>query len=134
VKELTRAQVLAGIATVVVAGAIAAGIFVAGSPEEERSRRLDSRRADDLSDIARRVDLFWTRNGRVPATLDDLAQVDGAKISAADPVTKQPYEYRPMGDRFELCAVFEEPSDHRGTFWSHGSGRQCFNREAQKVR
>jgi hypothetical protein len=137
-KQLTRGQAVAVAATIVVIGTISAAIFVLGSPTDERSRRLDQRRVDELAGIADRVDLFWTRNGRVPASLDELRQAPGAGITTADPVTNQPYEYRPLGESFELCAVFEQSSaesaPHRGTFWSHGPGRHCFRREAQKIR
>jgi hypothetical protein len=130
--------VLAIVATIAVVGAIAAAMFVLGSPVEERSRRLDERRVEDLSNIAQRVDLFWTRNGRVPVTLDELRQAPGGSITTADPVTNQPYGYRALGDSFELCAEFEQPSrgesPYRGTFWAHGAGRQCFRRDVQKVR
>jgi hypothetical protein len=129
---------LAALATIVVVGAIAAAMFVLGSPADERSRRLDQRRVDDLSSIAQRADLFWTRNGRLPVSLDELRQAPGGSITIADPVSKHAYEYRPSQNTFELCAVFERPSHEsapdRDTFWSHGAGRQCFKREVQKVR
>jgi hypothetical protein len=50
----------------------------------------------------------------------------------ADPITARPYEYRKAGDdRYELCAVFDRPSEDGqrmvdDPFWSHSSGRYCF--------
>jgi hypothetical protein len=137
-KAFSRGQLLAGAVTIVVTGTIAAGIFVLGSPAEERRRRLDERRIENLSEIAQAVDLYWTRHGRLPSSLEELRREPGATIADTDPVTHRAYEYRPATDRYELCAAFDRASDrsspYRGAFWSHGAGRQCFQREVQKVR
>jgi hypothetical protein len=132
VKRLSRSQVLAGVVLVVAIGAIAAGLFALGSPADERARRLDQKRVDDLSQIAEAIDSYWTQQGRLPASVQDLERERGFEIPAADPVTNQPYEYRVTKNRFELCAVFERPSESGRTFWSHGAGRRCFEREPTK--
>jgi hypothetical protein len=138
VKGLTRGQILAGVVIAAAAGAIAAGLFAVGSPSAERARRLDQRRVDHLEYIGSMIDLYWTRHGRLPSSLEELSRESGVDIATEDPVTNRKYEYRPSTGRFELCAVFEHASDqsspHRGAFWSHAAGRQCFEREVQKVR
>jgi hypothetical protein len=139
VSGFSRDWIVGGLVTVAVLAAIAAGIGLIGSPADERVRQLDERRVQDLTGVARTVDLFWTRNGRLPASLDELAKEPGASITTSDPSTNAAYEYQAIDARtYELCAQFETDSAELrrpgGTdFWSHGPGRQCFRREAQKV-
>ena len=137
---MTRAQLTGAVVTVAVTAAIVAGIYLLGSPAEERARRLDERRVQDLSGIARAVDVYWTRNTRLPASLEALRTETGANITIADPAADMAYEFRPLeGERYELCAVFEGESrdSDRGFdagFWLHRAGRQCFQRAAESVR
>jgi hypothetical protein len=137
---MTREQVAGTVVTVAVTAAIVAGIVLLGSPAEERARRLDERRVQDLSGIAGAVDVYWTRNMRLPASLEALHTETGANITIADPATGTTYAFRPLeGDTYELCAVFEGESrdSDRGIdagFWSHRAGRQCFDRAAESVR
>lgn len=137
-KRLSRAQVAGGALTVVVAVSVAAGLFLAGSPSEERERRLDERRVGDLAGIAEAADVFWTRHGRVPATLDELTREPGSSVRGTDPETGAAYELLPgRGASFEVCARFARPSDAARAgdgFWRHGAGRQCFRRDARAVR
>lgn len=136
--RLSRAQLAGGALTAVVAVAVAAGLYLAGSPADERQRRLDERRVADLTGIADATDVYWTRHGRVPATLDELRREPGAALTASDPETGEAYELHPEGGKsFEICARFAQPSDARRAgdgFWRHGAGRQCFKREARSVR
>jgi hypothetical protein len=136
----SRAGVMGIVVTVVVAVAIVAGVFLLGSPAEERARRLDGRRVQDLSEISRAVDVYWTRRASLPATLQALRAETGADTTVTDPGTNAPYEFRAVeGPKYELCAVFEAESgasdrEVGAAFWSHRSGRQCFERDAANVR
>jgi hypothetical protein len=136
----SRAQVTGTVVAVVVTAAIVTGIYELGSPSEERARRLDERRVQDLSGIARAADVYWTRHMRLPASLEALQTETGANITIADPDTGMIYEFRPLeGEKYELCAVFngESRDSERGVdagFWSHRDGRQCFQRAAELVR
>ena len=126
------------VGTAVVA-AIAAGLVLIGSPSAERMRRLDEIRERDLAQLANAIDLYWKREGELPASLDALADVRGASFrSTMDPSTSQPYSYRAIdASRYELCASFEarDPDgDYGDRFWSHGVGRKCFELDAQKQR
>ena len=138
-KKLSRPQVLGGLVTVVVIAAVAMGIFLIGSPAEERVRRLDERRVQDLANIARAVDLYWTRHASLPPSLEELLKEPGGNVRSTDPSTSDLYEYRPLETQaYELCARFEHDSQQAGGptgdgFWSHGTGRQCFRRDAQKI-
>jgi hypothetical protein len=125
---------------VVVAAAVIAGLILLGAPAEERARRLDERRVQDLSGIARATDVYWTRTSRLPASLDELRRETGAEVLSTDPASGAPYQFRALdGAQYELCATFDgesRESDRGGEagFWSHRAGRQCFQREAMPVR
>ena len=108
-------HVLIGLAIGVVVVAVVSGLIVLGPPSEQRARRLDDRRVEDLHGITCAVDLYWTRHGRLPAFLDELSGESGVNISSHGPRTTQLYEYRVLGDKtYELCAHFQrdlpEPS------------------------
>jgi hypothetical protein len=136
----SRAQIAGTLVTVAVTAAVVAGIYVLGSPLEERARRLDERRVQDLSGISQAIDVYWTRQSGLPASLDQLRTETGATVSVTDPVTSAPYEFRTLDERkYELCAVFEgESRDSErllsAGFWTHRAGRQCFERAAENVR
>jgi len=137
---LSLRQATMGVVIVAVISAIVAGILLLGSPANERTRRLDARRVNDLLALARATDLYWTRHERLPASIDELVQEPGFSVSAQDPGTGVPYEYSAVDEKtYELCASFAQSAtlvEHRldGDFWTHGEGRQCFRREAQEVR
>lgn len=132
-------RIVLGVAITAVVLAVAFGLFLVDPPARQRMRRLDERRAADLRGIGEAVDLFYTRHERMPASLDELSGEPGVNVSAHDPSTAAPYEYRALGgDSYELCAVFtfstaEEPEWRRGGFWAHSAGRHCFRLEAREV-
>ena len=117
---------LAG-AAVAVAAAVAAGLWLAGSPLEERARRID-----DLGLLAAALEQHWSRTRELPDTLAALDAPSRRPLQLADPVSEIPYDYRRLGrTRFELCASFERASAEHGdprqsSFWAHGAGRHCF--------
>ena len=155
--------VFSGLAIGAVVVAVVGGLIVLGPPSEERARRLDERRVEDLRGITRGVDLYWTRHGRLPSSLGDLSSESGVSVSAGDPGTAQAYELRVLdAATYELCASFERTSavgrpdqsptyigvlpapqdpgdsvdraqDVSEDFWSHGVGRRCFWMDAQEV-
>src|SRR5687768_9736947 len=114
----SRAQVAGTVVTVAVTAAVLAGIYLLGSPSEERARRLDERRVQDLSGISQAIDVYWTRQSNLPASLEQLRSETGASITVVDPLTGAPYEYRLVDDgRYELCASFEgESRESEGRF------------------
>jgi hypothetical protein len=135
---MTPGRLLAIAIGVVVAASVAIGLAVIESPSKARSRRLDERRAGDLAQLARDVDLFHRRRGALPASLEELEFEPGLALQRRDPETGASYEYRALAaDRFELCAVFARASDvpssdSRRQFWTHGAGRQCFVERPRK--
>ena len=128
-------KVVGVIVVLVVLGALGGGFYFVGPPAEERARRLDARREIDLQRLRLAADLYWTRNKRLPASLDALATEAGTDIYSRDPQTGAPYTYVVKGeDAYELCAEFVRPSEGRGDFWSHPAGRHCYAISAKEIR
>jgi hypothetical protein len=69
--KLTPGTVLFGAAVATVITAVAAGLFILGSPTEERARRIDDRRVADLKGIVAATDLYWTRHSGSPVRLPE---------------------------------------------------------------
>ena len=126
---MTGKRTLALILVFVVAAAVTTGIVIIGSPGEERTRRLDARRIEDLQGISAAIAVYHKRHQRVPMSLEELSMEPGLSSIPRDPVTGQPYGYRSLNaNSYELCGAFErETVDARAAdFWSHGAGTQCF--------
>jgi len=122
-----RLAVAVSIAAVV--AAVVAGLWVIGSPAEQRLLRFDERRASDLLQLSQAANWHHSERRALPTSAAEL--VDGRRLSRLplDPATNEPYEYRPTGERkFELCAVFARASraEDAKDFWYHDAGRQCF--------
>jgi len=125
---------LLGAVTVVVAAAVVSGFLLLGSPQDERLRRLDSRRLADLRAIATSVQSAYRerRENGTPDSSEVLAVPAYHGPDHRDPVTGEAYGYRVTGPgRLELCATFQtEVRDadletwERG--WGHPVGRACF--------
>ena len=71
-------SVLFGASVITVIVAVGVGLFILGSPAEERARRVDDRRVEDLQGIVAATDLYWTRHSRLPVSLDELTAEPGA--------------------------------------------------------
>ncbi len=134
---MTGRGVVGLVVALVVGAAVAAGVVMMGSPGEARARRLDARRVGDLAQIARQIDVLWSRHERLPASLDDLQSELGLELTAADPETGEPYPYRVLEPpRYELCATFAtasagEPVELAERFWVHDRGLVCFELAAE---
>lgn len=125
--------------TAAVVAVVIGGILLLDSPAEERSRRLDERRVDDLRSISAELDFYWTRERTLPSSLEELADEPGVFLELYDPESGEAYEYRVLSSNtYELCAEFaRDTAEERNRFytenWSHGPGKQCFELEAQDV-
>ena len=137
--KISPGSMLLGAAVVAVLAAVVTGLFVLGSPTEERARRIDDRRVEDLQGIRAATDLYWTRHSQLPASLGDLTAEPGVTIRTGDPTSSETYGYQPLDSiRYEVCATFEQESreiarDPKKDLWAHGSGRQCFQLEADEI-
>ncbi len=126
--SVPRIALVVSIAAVV--AAIAAGLVITGSPAEQRLRRLDEQRVNELVQLAGMAQRRFDSEQRLPAAADEL--VDGRFMTRlpTDPTTGQPYEYRVTGPRqYEVCATFDRPSraELAGDFWAHEAGHRCFS-------
>ena len=135
----SASRAFALLAVVVVVASVIAGLNLIRSPGEERERRIDARRVSELRTIANAVDLYWTREGRLPVSLGELREAQLGGLYYEDPETQRPYEYRILGEKeYQLCAEFvrdpgEDGRHLHGNFWAHGAGRQCYRLDAKKV-
>lgn len=127
-------------ATAVVVVSVIAGIVIIGSPTERGLQQLDTGRISDLREIMAASDFFWSRNERLPSTLEELAEDPRSSVNIIDPGSAEPYGYRILDeDTYELCAIFdrasaEVPSRSVEDYWRHATGRQCFELEVDKTR
>lgn len=119
--------------------AVAGGFLVIGSPVQQRQLTLDSKRTNDLLQIANAVDTHWEATGSLPASLNDVSNAWVREV--ADPETGEPYRYRVTGKRtFQLCATFalkdDEPARDpwEDRFARHDAGPHCFDLRAADIR
>jgi hypothetical protein len=128
---------LAIAASIVVLVAVAAAVWVTGSPTAQRQARLDERRVSDLDEQEDAVENWFQEHGALPASLAALARQPGMRLAIVDPETGSPYDYAATGARsYRLCARFSTDTALRArtgdlardVHWAHGVGRQCFER------
>ncbi|MDA9352804.1 hypothetical protein N9Q86_02485 [Porticoccaceae bacterium] len=121
------------ITSTLVVGSILVGLYIAGSPSEQRLIRLDNKRVSALGGFANSVYYYRQRTGRMPENLEDL--VDGQMLSSLplDPVTAEPYTLQVTENGgYRLCAEFSRPSvkQRENNFWDHPAGFHCFELSA----
>ncbi len=137
-----------GVTGVVVVTTIA-GFFLVGSPQQERLRKFDERRVQDLQFLQSQIINYWQGKEQLPQNLKELKD-DLREIAVpSDPQTGVEYRYEVNGQiSFSLCAVFSKSRDedtvpelpNRGVSkpgyvnesWRHGAGTQCFDRSIDK--
>ena len=126
---MTFNRIATGVAIIVIVIAIGVGLYVAGSPAEQRLARFDQQRLADLTRIRNSVGAYWRAKGALPARIDE--DVIGFSIGRVprDPETDAEYEYQVASDdAYRLCAVFSRASPESVVlnFWIHDAGRHCF--------
>jgi len=139
-------------AVILVAVSVIAGLYLAGSPGKERSRKFDQQRTEGLRQMADVIDQFYVRTGKLPADVAAIEKMGGGPEyyigSIRDPQTSAYYEYSPTSaTNYTLCATFDQPSDSTDQTaapyavpiksiygprdFTHASGRVCFNLNAE---
>jgi hypothetical protein len=114
------------------------GAWIVGSPQTERSHRLDEQRVTDLRTIEQEVrSITLDMTSPIPRMKQELPTTLREVVSSAvytqpditDPVTEERYEYTVKNaSTFELCAVFDTTrAQTYDIFWNHDAGRQCFS-------
>lgn len=138
-------SVASGILLVILA-AVVTGFVYAGSPAEERVRRIDMQRVSDLQMLQSEVVSYWQAKEALPEDLGALMDDIRGYAIPTDPETGAAYQYRTTGAlAFELCATFARVSEGYGAAeapllarrpyyggvsenWDHEAGRYCFAR------
>jgi len=121
--------------------AIVAGFFIMGTPQEQRNKRFDEQRVQDLQVLQSEIINYWQVKEVLPPDLSALTNNVTGFTAPVDPASKEPYEYEIKDDlTFTLCANFASPTgdtkvampryDYYGyeANWDHGAGRTCFDR------
>jgi hypothetical protein len=117
------------VSSLVVVAALIGGLYVGGSPGEQRLLRFDERRVNDLRALSHAISKRWDKTKRLPQMLDELVDGQGLRGIPADPETESSYVYEVLSiNKFRLCADFSRPSLNPDPkdFWIHKSGKQCF--------
>jgi hypothetical protein len=137
------------VAAIILVGSIVLGFSVMGSPRDQRERRYDQQRVNDLQGLQWQVINYWQQKERLPQTIEDLKDPLSGNNLPIDPETQALYEYEKTGNlSFRLCANFYQPtpkyqmgadsmarpmygpevSMRLPEVWNHEAGRQCFDR------
>jgi len=125
--SVNKASALFGSLTVAIA--VISGLYLGGSPGEQRLVRFDEHRVQDLQILSRAIERRWDKTERLPQELDEL--VDGQRLKSIplDPSTGSGYVYESISiNAYRLCADFSKSSvnPQPNDFWAHESGFQCF--------
>jgi hypothetical protein len=119
-------------AIVAIVAAVGIGLYLVGSPGEQRLVRFDQQRISHLVQIRKSVDGYWRTHRALPARVDeDVIGITMQRVPR-DPETGAEYEYEVSGDdAYRLCAMFSRASaDYLADeFWAHDAGRYCFDFE-----
>lgn len=140
-KKLPLAKIFAWVTSGLILLAIIAGFFIMGTPQEQRNKRFDEQRVQNLQVLQSEIINYWQVKGILPRDLQALANNVTGFTAPVDPASKEPYEYEIKDElNFSLCANFASASgdtkvttprfDYYGyeANWDHGAGRVCFDR------
>ncbi|MCR4256685.1 MAG: hypothetical protein NUW08_03195, partial [Candidatus Uhrbacteria bacterium] len=106
-------RLFVGAMIIAVLAVLVAGLWLGGSPAQERARRVDAARVSDFQSISNAIDQYYTANSNLPPDLDTLARARETYwvSSLVDPDSGEPYEYRiGSGSTYELCSDFSTDS------------------------
>ncbi len=127
-ERLAAALSMASVALIVVLG-----FRILGSPHVQRDLRADEQRTRQLYNVSQAVSQFWTSHHGVLPTGPDQLSIP----AELDPVSHQPYDYRPkLESSYELCATFARSNDRAAgpfTLWHHPAGHHCFSLDASRM-
>lgn len=136
-------KILAILLLVLTLASIVAGFFIVGTPKDQRNRRFDDERIQNLQMIQSQIIDYWIRKQVLAENLDVLLNDISFYNIPIDPETNEKYEYNILGElSYELCANFStsnKDTKFENTFvkydyypldqnWEHEAGRICFTR------
>lgn len=107
--KTNKPTIAAWTASILVLATIVAGFFMVGTPAQQRAKRFDQQRINDLQTIQGQLLNYWIQKEILPEELMELTrdQLSGF-ILPQDPETGEDYEYGKLTIfSFELCAVFK---------------------------
>lgn len=133
---------------VLIAGTVASGFFIIGSPAQVRMYRFDEQKISDLQTIQAQIINYWQHKDALPTELVNLNDTINGITIPVDSQTGAPYKYAIVnGHTFELCATFNSvtqsdspdlsqpvvPAPANGSMylsdsWVHTAGYTCFAR------
>ncbi len=121
-----------------VIAAVIAGLFLIGTPGEERARRLDEARLRELQQLRTAIDVHVIREGALPESLADLVRRSPLEVRTTEVGGGESFGYERIDSTgYRLCATFQfASSKDEGRYtegsWRHGAGRQCFRFRARR--
>lgn len=139
-REEKNSKMIGGLVTLIVLVTVIGGFFIIGSPQSQRSIRLDQDRVYDLQNIQYQVTYYWQQKQKLPSGIADLEDPLMGFVAPRDPETGAMYVYEVTGAMsFKLCAEFDSPSqnmkpsapirgDAQNENWQHEEGEKCFER------
>jgi len=140
----SKRKLLAFIVTAIVGVSVVIGFFNIGSPGNERLRRYDDQRSQNLQSLRYGgIDEYVRRNGSLPDSLEEIQKtiaLSSPDSLLTDPKTGEPFEYAKLSETtFSLCATFDLPSEpnaktmYPDVMWVHPAGRTCFKFQIQST-
>ncbi|HUT56430.1 MAG TPA: hypothetical protein VNA25_00995 [Phycisphaerae bacterium] len=120
--ELNRRSWLLVTAGAVLVAMAAAGCRTAAAPPVRRSSTVADPCADRLHDICGQFLLYFSVEGEMPATLDDLNRMDSQTLPPlVCPISGKPYLYNKNGlrvpGRTGLLVLYDAEPVHSGMRW-----------------
>lgn len=134
-------KILAWILSFVVLASVVAGFFIVGTPREQRDRRFDEQRVDNLQVLQDRIINYWIQKEALPQAPTELEDSISGFVAPEDPESDLPYEYKIIDSlSFELCATFKTSSKDFGlsskgikSFYPYDSFKQNWDHEAERT-
>ncbi len=138
-------KILAWTISIVVLVSIIIGFFIVGTPMDQRNRKFDERRVENLQVIEDQIINYWIQKEVLPENLSKLEDSISGFFVPKDPESELIYEYNIIDSlSFELCAEFKTSSNDFGIAserikpvsvydsfqqnWTHEAERTCFER------
>ena len=152
-RKVQMAHTLGWVVGGIVIVSIVAGLFIVGSPLDQRLYRFDEQKVSDLQNVQWQIVSYWQQKQTLPKTLADLEDPISGFVVPRDTQSGEAYRYEVTGAlAFELCATFNKESRDTGLMraypipvmepatefpvkgdpgvstWEHGVGETCFER------
>jgi len=138
-------KILAWVLSIVILASIILGFFIVGTPADQRNRKNDEKRIENLQIIQNQIINYWTQKEILPQNISELEDDISGFIVPKDPESELMYEYNIVDSlSFELCAIFKTSSKDFGITsekiipvsiydsfqqnWNHEAERTCFER------